>query len=142
MFSCFSFLATAYSLDAFKTLFKTYKFSHSEDDIIASTAKIGLANDGPGLYIGVLEYRAHLADKLKGKLKEHSREDASAPNCDTKNFEGVRSGGDGQQVRKRMAKQLRRINKWERMIIFFMVILFCVVVYFDDLQACFIYSSK
>ena len=42
MFSCFSFLATAYSLDAFKSLFKTYKFSHSEDDIMEKRVTVDM----------------------------------------------------------------------------------------------------
>jgi len=115
MFSCFSFLATAYSLDAFKTLFKTYKFSHSEDDIMAEgTAKIGLANDGPSLYIDVLDTVLFGGDKLKGKLKEHSR-GCECSNCDTKNFEGVRSVVMANRVRKRMAAETNEENKpWER----------------------------
>lgn len=91
MFSCFSFLATAYSLDAFKSLFKTYKFSHSEDDIMAEgTAKIGLANDGPSLYIDLVDTTLFGGLSKDNKLKEHSR-GCECSNCDTKNFEGIRS---------------------------------------------------
>jgi len=115
MFSCFSFLATAYSLDAFKSLFKTYKFSHSEDDIMAEgTAKIGLANDGPSLYIDVVDNMLFGGDKLKDKLKEHSR-GCECSNCDTKNFEGIRSVVMANRVRKRMAAETNEENKpWER----------------------------
>ena len=96
-------------------LFKTYKFSHSEDDIMAEgTAKIGLANDGPSLYIDVLDTVLFGGDKLKGKLKEHSR-GCECSNCDTKNFEGVRSVVMANRVRKRMAAETNEENKpWER----------------------------
>ena len=115
MFSCFSFLATAYSLDAFKSLFKTYKFSHSEDDIMAEgTAKIGLANDGPSLYIDLVDTTLFGGLSKDNKLKEHSY-GCECSNCDTKNFEGIRSVVMANRVRKRMAAREDEEGKpWER----------------------------
>ena len=115
IFSCFSFLATAYSLDAFKSLFKTYKFSHSEDDIMAEgTAKIGLANDGPSLYIDLVDTTLFGGLSKDNKLKEHSR-GCECSNCDTKNFEGIRSVVMANRVRKRMAAREDEEGKpWER----------------------------
>jgi hypothetical protein len=114
LFSLFSFLATAYSLDAFKSLFKTYKFSHSEDDIMAEgTAKIGLANDGPSLYIDLVDNLLFGFGKDL-KSEKHSR-GCECSTCDTKNFEGVRSVVMANRVRKRMAAVENEENKpWER----------------------------
>lgn len=55
-FSALSLAATSFFLWGFAGMFKSYPFSHSEDDIVMEgTAKIGLANDGPSPYIDFVD---------------------------------------------------------------------------------------
>ena len=55
-FSSLSLGATAFFLKGFADMFRTYPFSHSEDDfVMEGTAKIGLSNDGPSAYIDFVD---------------------------------------------------------------------------------------
>ena len=55
-FSALSLGATSFFLWGFAGMFRTYPFSHSEDDIVMEgTAKIGLSNDGPSPYIDFVD---------------------------------------------------------------------------------------
>jgi phenylpropionate dioxygenase-like ring-hydroxylating dioxygenase large terminal subunit len=66
-FSALSLAATSFFLWGFAGMFKSYPFSHSEDDIVMEgTAKIGLANDGPSPYIDFVD------SSLFGKAQNQS----------------------------------------------------------------------
>lgn len=88
-FSALSLAATAYGLNGFAGMFRSYPFSHAEEDIVMEgTAKIGLSNDGPSPYINLVDTMLFGGDKTKGK--------ACAMGCEcstcSPHFEGIRSG--------------------------------------------------
>ena len=88
-FSALSLAATAYGLNGFAGMFRSYPFSHAEEDIVMEgTAKIGLSNDGPSPYINLVDTMLFGGDKTKGK--------ACAKGCEcstcSPHFEGIRSG--------------------------------------------------
>jgi phenylpropionate dioxygenase-like ring-hydroxylating dioxygenase large terminal subunit len=68
-FSALSLGATSFFLWGFAQMFRTYPFSHSEDDIVMEgTAKIGLSNDGPSAYIDFVD-----STLFKEKGGDHNR---------------------------------------------------------------------
>lgn len=93
LFSAVSLAITAVFLNGFAGMFKTYPFSHSEDDIIMEgTAKIGLSNDGPSAYIDVVDslvFRGQDAPGFKA-ANPHNR-GCECSGCDIKNFDGIKS---------------------------------------------------
>ena len=67
-FSALSLAGTAYGLHGFAGMFRSYPFSHAEEDIVMEgTAKIGLSNDGPSLYIDVVDNLLFGGNKHAGK---------------------------------------------------------------------------
>ena len=68
VFSALSLAGTAYGLHGFAGMFRSYPFSHAEEDIVMEgTAKIGLSNDGPSLYIDVVDNLLFGGNKHAGK---------------------------------------------------------------------------
>ena len=68
VFSALSLAGTAYGLHGFAGMFRSYPFSHAEEDIVMEgTAKIGLSNDGPSLYIDVVDNALFGGNKHAGK---------------------------------------------------------------------------
>ena len=55
-YNAVTFGSLAYGLRIFLTLFETYEYSHAEDNIVVEgMASIGLAKDGPSLYINAVD---------------------------------------------------------------------------------------
>ena len=75
LFSALSLGATSFFLWGFAQMFRTYPFSHSEDDIVMEgTAKIGLSNDGPSAYIDFVDSTLFKDVRDKGSSSfEHNR---------------------------------------------------------------------
>ena len=88
-FSALSLAGTAYGLHGFAGMFRSYPFSHAEEDIVMEgTAKIGLSNDGPSLYIDVVD------NALFGGNKHAGKKDAVGCECGecSPYHDGIRSG--------------------------------------------------
>ena len=88
IFNALSLAGTAYGLDVFASMFRTYPFSHAEDSFIAEgTGKMGLTNDGPSAYIDYVD------NMLFGKNKENKPACARGCECSgcSPHFEGIRS---------------------------------------------------
>ena len=89
VFSALSLAGTAYGLHGFAGMFRSYPFSHAEEDIVMEgTAKIGLSNDGPSPYIDFVDNMLFGSDKGKGK------KDAVGCECGMCSpfHDGIRSG--------------------------------------------------
>ena len=89
VFSALSLAGTAYGLHGFAGMFRSYPFSHAEEDIVMEgTAKIGLSNDGPSLYIDVVD------NALFGGNKHAGKKDAVGCECGecSPYHDGIRSG--------------------------------------------------
>jgi phenylpropionate dioxygenase-like ring-hydroxylating dioxygenase large terminal subunit len=89
LFSALSLFGTAYGLHGFAGMFRSYPFSHAEEDIVMEgTAKIGLANDGPSPYIDFVD------DSLFGGADKRGKPHAGGCECSgcSPHFQGIRSG--------------------------------------------------
>ena len=88
-FAALSLAGTAYGLHGFAGMFKSYPFSHAEEDIVMEgTAKIGLSNDGPSPYIDAVDAMLFGGGKTEGKPHAGGCE---CGGC-SPHFEGIRSG--------------------------------------------------
>ena len=88
VFSALSLAGAAYGAHGFAGMFRSYPFSHAEEDIVMEgTAKIGLSNDGPSPYIDLVDSML-FGPATKGKPC------ASGCECSgcSPHFEGIRSG--------------------------------------------------
>ena len=102
IFTVFSLAATAYGAHGFAGMFKSYPFSHAEEDIVMEgTAKIGLSNDGPSPYIDFVDNMLFGGDKLVGKQHAGGCE---CSGCSL-HFEGIRSGVLAARKKKQQAKE-------------------------------------
>ncbi|XRB16033.1 Rieske domain-containing protein [Pseudoscourfieldia marina] len=76
-YNAVTFGSLAYGLRIFLTLFETYEYSHAEDNIVVEgMASIGLAKDGPSLYINAVD--AFLFGPGSGKRISDSMEKEGA----------------------------------------------------------------
>jgi hypothetical protein len=88
VFSALSLAGAAYGAHGFAGMFRSYPFSHAEEDIVMEgTAKIGLSNDGPSPYIDFVD-GSLFGPATKGKPHAGGCE---CSGC-SPHFEGIRSG--------------------------------------------------
>ena len=88
VFSALSLAGAAYGAHGFAGMFRSYPFSHAEEDIVMEgTAKIGLSNDGPSPYIDLVDSTL-FGPATKGKPHAGGCE---CSGC-SPHFEGIRSG--------------------------------------------------